>query len=194
MKFFKYPVTDIPDIFLPYGQKEPFAHCINCHCDLLQDDVEYIVEKVVRRYQRLNTSDVIFEYAICLQCAETMRKELSTESLQNVQLFMEKSNLINSRQKLIQESNWNIHDWLSRCAVSGEDIEKQDEYQIYGHCRGRQLIFSAMPYMISGRVMEEISELLSPKTKGELDRFMDDNFGIPPELRKNIQDKPIVMI
>lgn len=194
MKFYKYPVTDIPDIFLPYGQKEPFAHCINCHCDLLQDDVEYIVEKVIRRYKQLNATDVIFEYAICMHCAELMRKELSVESLQNVQDFIEKSNMINSRQRLIRENNWNIHDWLSCCAVSGEDIDEQDEYQIYGHCRGRQLVFSAMPYMISGSVMEAMSELLSAKTRDELDRFIDDNFGIPPELKKNIKDNPIVMI
>lgn len=193
MKFFKYPVTDIPDIFLPYGQSDPFTHCINCNTYLLQNDTEYVVEKAIRHYQKLDASDVIFEYAMCMNCAEQIRKELSHESLQAIQRFMADSRMLDSRQRLIKENNWNIDDWLSHCAVNGQKIEDQDEYQIFAHCRGDQLVFSAMPYMISGAAVEEMSELLSAKTRDELDRFVDDNFGLPPELKQPIKDNPVIM-
>jgi len=194
MKFFKNPVTDIPDVFLPYGQPQPFSTCINCDRHLLDDHVEYVVEKAIRQYSSFNSKDVIFEYAICMDCALAIRNELSKESMQNIQQYLESTRMLSSRKQLIGDNNWNVQDWLSHCAISGEAIEEQQEYQIYGHCRGRQLIFSGMPYMVGGKAAEEMAGLLSEKTRDELGRFMDDHFGLPPELKKIIQDKPFVML
>ena len=194
MKFFNYPDSDIPSVFFPFGEAKAFSNCINCDRYLLQDNVEYIIEKAIRRYHEYETSDVIFEYAMCMQCAEKMRAELSVESQQKVQQYIENSKLVSTRQQLIEQSNWKIDDWLGSCAIKGEPVEDQNEYQIYGHFRGNKMVFSAMPYMISGSAVEEISQLLSAKTIDELNRFIDNNFGLPPELKEVIKNKPVVLI
>jgi hypothetical protein len=194
MNYYNLPVTDIPKIFLPHQSDGPFSTCVNCDRNLLDENTDYVIEKAVRQYREYGTQDVIFEYAMCMSCAELMRQELSRESLQRVQDYMQKSNLAASRQTLIDRNNWNIQDWISHCAVSGESVEQQDEYQLFAHCRGGQLVFSAMPYMISGTVAEAMAELLSAKTRDELNRFVDDNFGLPPELKQPITDRPIVLL
>lgn len=194
MNYYNLPVTDIPHVFLPHQSSSPFSKCVNCDRNLLDENTDYVIEKAVRQYREYGTSDVIFEYAMCMSCAELMRRELSQESLERVQNFMQQSNLMASRQQLIDQNNWNIHDWISHCAVSNLGMEQQDEYQLFAHCRGGQLVFSAMPYMISSTVAEAMSELLSPKTRDELNRFVDDNFGLPPELKQPITDRPILLL
>lgn len=194
MNYYNLPVTDIPQIFLPHKSDQPFSNCINCQSNLLDENTEYVIEKAIRQYREYQTYDVVFEYAMCMSCAQLMRRELSRESLEQVEQFMHKSNLLKSRQTLINQNDWNIDHWLSHCAVSGLAMESQEEYQLFAHCRGGQLVFSAMPYMISGIVAEAMSELLSAKTRDELNRFVDDNFGIPPELKKPITDKPILLL
>lgn len=195
MNLHKFPATDIPEIFQPYDKSEHFSHCVSCNVYLLDENIEYVIEKAIRQYPEYGTTDVIFEYAMCLKCTEKMRKELSEESLQRVEAYiMKQGNLIEQSQKLRDAHNWNVKDWLSKCAFTGQAIEDQSEYQIIAHCKGNQLVFSAMPYMISAQAMEEMSELLSQKTQDELNRFIDDNFGIPPELKKPIIDNPVVLL
>ncbi len=194
MNYYNLPVTDIPDIFLPHKSDNPFSNCVNCNCNLLNEKTEYVIEKAVRQYRKFQTSDVIFEYAMCMSCAELMRRELSRESLERVEQFTHKSNLLKSRQALINQNDWNIDHWVSHCAVSGEAIESQEEYQLFAHCRGGQLVFSAMPYMISSTTAQAMTELLSAKTRDELNRFVDDNFGLPPEFKEPITDNPILIL
>ena len=40
--------------------------------------------------------------------------------------------------------------------------------------------------MIGDVAMEEMNALLSKETKDEMDGFMDDHFGVPPELRRDL--------
>ena len=51
-----------------------------------------------------------------------------------------------------------------------------------------------MPFIIGDEAMEEMQGLLSQKTQDELDRFVDDNFGLPPELKELLKDKPLVLV
>lgn len=149
----------------------------------------------MRRYPEYASKDVIFEYAMCMTCAEKMRQELSKESLARIQDFMQhNSRLMEQSQRLISENNWKVDDWISNCAINGASIEEQEEYQLFAHCRGNQMILSVMPYMVSGAAVEQMAELLSTKTRDELNRFIDDNFGIPPELKKHLKDQPIMFI
>lgn len=38
------------------------------------------------------------------------------------------------------------------------------------------------PYAICGDAVEELYEMLSPKTRGETDRFIEEHLGLPPEV------------
>jgi hypothetical protein len=42
-------------------------------------------------------------------------------------------------------------------------------------------------------VIEEIQEILSAKTKEELDRFTEEHFGLPPEIREVINKKIFII-
>nr|WKN36523.1 hypothetical protein K4G66_29615 [Tunicatimonas sp. TK19036] len=193
--FFRQEYTDIPPVFHSHSTKKPFENCISCNRPLLAPDTQYLVEKAFRHYREFNTTDVIFEYAICLGCAERMRKELSLSSLSRIQeYFDEKVDLHQRREKLMNDSSPDASQWLNECLVTGATADSMDEYQIYGHFMGDRCVFSFMPYMIGGPAVDEITNLLSAKTLGEIDRFIDENFGLPPELKKPIKDHPILLM
>ena len=187
--------VNIPPLFHAYSTHAPFERCISCDKYLLEDNTEYLIEKAIRQYPDYGTQDVIFEYAMCFNCAELMRQELSQESMANIQqYFNDRVDLYGHHQEMMYDHSLDAEAWLNRCIVTGEPRATLEEYQIYGHCQGNQLVFSYMPYLISGQAMEALSELISEKTKGEIDRFIDEHFGIPPELKEPIKDRPLVLI
>ncbi|MEM6842784.1 MAG: hypothetical protein AAF632_11205 [Bacteroidota bacterium] len=51
-----------------------------------------------------------------------------------------------------------------------------------------------MPYIIGDPAVDEITGLLPEKALGEVDRFVDENLGLPPELKKPIKDNPPIFI
>ena len=188
-------VTDIPPVFHSYSEERTFQQCISCNVYLLSTDTEYLIEKAFRRYPGFDTQDVIFEYAMCLRCAERMRQELSRESMRNIQQFFDQRvDFYGRRQEMLYEYGLNSDAWLDRCIVTGKPRAELQEYQIYGHCRGDRFLFSYLPYMISDEAVDAMTGLLSEKTKGEIDGFIDDNFGLPPELKQPIKDHPFVLL
>jgi hypothetical protein len=48
--------------------------------------------------------------------------------------------------------------------------------------------------MLSGAVMAQLQELLSPETKQVLDDFIDQHFGLPPEWKALIKDRNLLFI
>jgi hypothetical protein len=48
--------------------------------------------------------------------------------------------------------------------------------------------------MLSGEIMAELQELLSPETKEVLDGFIDQYFGLPPEGKELIKDRDLLFI
>lgn len=188
-------VTDIPTIFHSFTEEQTFKQCISCNTNLLETDTEYLIEKAFRRYADFDTQDVIFEYAMCLRCAERMRQELSTSSMRNIQdFFDQRVDFYGRRQEMLYDHALDCDAWLNRCIVTGKPMDQLQEFQIYGHCRGDRFLFSYMPYMISHEAVDSMTGLLSEKTKGEIDRFIDDNFGLPPELKQPIKDHPFVLL
>jgi hypothetical protein len=195
-RYFTPEYTDIPTIFYSHTTQSPFENCISCNRPLQAPNTQYLVEKAFRQYRgEFSTTDVIFEYAMCLSCAELMRRELSLSSLSRIQEFFDQRvDLHGRREELLQDEAVNPEHWLQRCLITGEDLTNLDEYQIYGHFVGNQCVYSFMPYMIGGPAVDEMTELLSEKTLGEIDRFIDENFGLPPELKKPIKDNPLIFI
>lgn len=184
---------DIPAIFKHHTTGQYFERCIACEAYLLEPGRSYFIEKAIRTYPGFQATDVIFEYAMCTGCADRMRKEVSMESLLKMHLyFTEKVNLKSRFENLSQ--NENPEAWLSHCIVTGKPITQLEEYQIYAHCEGKSFLFSGMPYMISGEALHEMADLLSEKTRGEIDRFIEENFGLPPELKKPIKDNPVIFM
>lgn len=181
------PKLSIPSIFYKSDTKVPMTNCIDCDYDLWQGDRYYMIEKVFKKYQELDSIEVLFEYAICSQCYDKMKGGLSAESMSTLSNYMMNNTDIEGMQRRIEEHPTEPEKWLSHCMIKGTEISELNEYQIGACFKGSELATNFMPpFLIGGEAMEEITGLLSKETKDEMDGFIGDHFGIPPELRKDL--------
>ena len=177
----------IPEVFLSSDTKAPLTHCIQCDYDLMKGDRFYMIEKVFKRYAALDKTEVLFEYAICSHCYEKMKESLSVESMFNLSNYMMENTDFAAMQKRIEEHPDDPEKWLSHCMIKGTPKEDMTEFQMGACFKGDRLATNFMPpFMIGELAMEEMNGLLSKETKDEMDGFMDDHFGVPPELRKDL--------
>ncbi len=179
-------LAPIPEEFYSFESNQPFTSCLVCEADLLSGEVDYFIEKAVRNYHEHNVIDVVYEYAICWHCAHDMNGQMSEESMQNIQkYFSEQEEFVQNLKDY--SSNWQEKEGgliPDNCVITGEPKAKLDEYMIYGHFRGNAIVKSSMPYLLSGKVMDAVSDLLSNQTIDQLDDFMGEYFGGPPELEE----------
>ncbi len=153
-----------------------------CEKELLESKSEYVIEKAYRRFKDEKGEELLFEVAICLDCAFSMRSSLSKESVSNIQRFFFKKSM--ERRSALEDTDELMSNPLGQCLLNGKAIDDMEEYQIYAHCRGTEISMEGGYYLLSDEIIEEIQSLLSKETRDELQRFSDDNFGIPPELQK----------
>ncbi len=186
---------EIPPIFRNHLTGDYLDRCISCDTYLLAGGIPYFIEKAVRQYPGFSAADALFEYAICMDCALKMRQELSKISLERIeQYFEQRVNVWNRYQTLSAQTSEDPQQWLSHCMITGKPMSALSEYQIFAQCEGKSLILTGMPYMLSGEVLDEISELLSDQSRGEINRFIDEHFGIPPELKEPLKDQPFLLL
>ncbi len=177
----------IPDVFLNTDTGAPMTNCIQCEYDLLKGDRYYVIEKVFKKYPEIAKTEVLFEYAICSNCYEQMKDELSAESMQNLSDYMFNHTDFSAMQARIEQNPNNPESWLTHCMIKGTPQEEMKEYQMGACFLGDKLRTDFMPpFMIGDLAIEEMNGILSKETKDQMDDFMNDNFGIPPELRKDI--------
>ena len=182
------PKRDIPGIFFDTVNEEPIQQCQMCEKDLYHGNEPYLIEKAFRK------KEVIFEYAVCMPCAEKMRGEMSKHSTRAVELYMLENARFQERAMDLRDKEYDTDEWLSRCLVKNEHRNEQEEYQIYGMFQGDKMIQNQFPYMMSGAALEEMQEILSPETKDEIDRFKDEFFNIPPELADLFKDPKFTLV
>lgn len=188
--------TDIPKEFLSYETGEAFRNCKICDRDLTQPETHYIIEKAIRKYTGYKAWDVVFEYAICINCAESFRSELSKESVESIEKYFMTKVDINKHTERFNEADEvpDISKYTDQCLIKGLNRNEVEEYQIYGECRGNKFLYGNMPYMISGEAMDEIAQLLSDKTLDELDGFAGKYLGPSPELEGLFRGRKLVLI
>jgi hypothetical protein len=185
--------VEIPQVFYSHITQKPFEECLVCKKKLLDSNTPYVIEKAFKRYPNYTAKDVVSEYAICLACNAEMQKSLSDHSKELINTyFNQRVDLMSRRHKLLQDYGPDIDAWLTNCLIYQTPITDISEYQIYAYCEGKYLVFSAMPFMISGRAIEEIADKLSPETKEVLDDFIDEHFGLPPELKELLKNRKLI--
>jgi hypothetical protein len=179
----------IPPIFQSLEKDGPFEKCINCERSLLEDGVTYLIERAFKG------DEPIIELAMCLECHDLLADELSEESRQRMTEFMkERVDQKKRNKKLAKLSNVDqVETWLSECVLTGASASDCQERQIYGLCLGDQMILDQLPFMISGAGIEEMTLLLSEKTKGWMRDFTDKNFGMPPEFSDAPDYSPLLV-
>ena len=177
----------VPVLFHSFTEEGPFSKCTICEELLLEDGSQYLIHKAFHR------SEVIFEYAMCLPCRSKMQEELSVESLERINQYMDQFQIKDRNEQLLKKYGTEVASWVSHCLISGKSIKDEDEYHYYAFCDGPDLIFNGLPMALVGGVDEELNGLLSRKTRERLDGFVDEQFGLPPELRKPIKGSPILI-
>jgi hypothetical protein len=183
--------VEIPEIFYSFESKAPFRNCIQCEKEL-DEHTDYVIEKAMRRYPGFTASDTIFDYAMCMSCAFTMRNELSIRSRETMDQYFRPY-----MQKLqVKAMSGELHDTeqsLAKCIVTEKSIEEINEYQIYAFCRGNKLNLSVPTYMVSEDAIEQLLPLLSKETTDFLNGFFDKHFSPDPSLMEPIGPKLILV-
>ena len=160
----------IPPLFHSDLTQEPFKQCVNCNKDLQQPGTPYMIEKAFVQTQPHRTRSTILEYAMCIDCWEEKKKTLSVESLEQINAYFAQYVDLEKRYRLLEERD-DFNDWLTECFVSGEKVETMKEFQVACQCDGPWMALHYFPYALSGAVADELMELLSAKTLGEMDDF-----------------------
>ena len=187
-------LLDIPEEFYPFESTEPFSECKVCGLDLSLGTTDYFVEKAVKNNITYQVKDIVFEYAICSACAQNMQKSISTESMENMQAFFSNQQLFMSKIKAHQQGEGEpIEELLSKCSLHNDPITEMSEYMMLGHFRGDKMIASTMPYILGGRAMDQLSEIMSNETIDEMNRFKSEYFGGPIELEDLWKGKPVFL-
>ncbi len=177
---------DIPREFYPFDSKNRFLECTVCSKPLHEDE-KYVVEKAVKRYSTGNI-DTIFEYACCEKCYLDMAKKMSKESIQKLQEYTMK-----------RQANAFAHLMLSpderanHCFFSNQPIDECEEYQIFAAFKGDFMSAMMFPMAISGDVVEEMQELISEKTREELDDFGKKISPNLPYFEEDFKFRPMVL-
>ncbi len=180
----------IPKEFYSFETNSPFERCIECGKYLLEEGTEYIIEKAIKNYEGFSARDTVFDYAICMDCADIMRKEISKESWESMMKYFQDNVDFMSRLEIQDQSP---EEYLKSCMVKKIGIDDCREYQIYAHCNGSKLNMDNPPYMISGEVMEELIDILSDKTIDEMNGFMNKHFSPDPSLMEPTPPRLILM-
>ena len=179
----------IPKIFHSVYEAGPFSKCIVCTKALLDDETDYMVEKIFRG------TETIVEYAICSDCAVAMYSELSAESTGRIEQYLsEKINWQSRLEMAMGTHGDDIAQWIDTCLVTGRPRDQLPGYQLCARCRVAKLQRFIFPLMIAGDVSEDIGRLLSKKTRDRMDGFVDEYLGLSPEYRDIFDGTPLLMV
>lgn len=199
----------IPEVFHSADTRAPLERCLVCERPLLDTTEEYLIEKAVRQYPEYEVKEVIIEYALCLNCHADMQDSISDDSKHALEAyFLENANLHQRIVSLMADSSPldadsyterttdaednhgenlpNLEKWLDHCIVHGTPMDELEEFQLVGHCIGREMLLTHMPLVIGGPAMDEIIHELSNETLDELGGFRDEYFGLPPEFSRDV--------
>jgi len=186
---------EIPKLFYSTVTEKPFSNCISCDNYLLQPQSPYVIEKAIKQNLEYNTTDVIFEYAMCMECYQNINESISLESKTKMeQYFSENVDLNDRRKSLLKNEELSIKDWTSNCIIKGTHISELTEYQIACQCDGEYLLFTNMPFIIGNLALDEMMQLLSNQTIGEIRGFYDKFFSPDPDIKKLFDEPKFVLL
>ena len=163
----------VPEDFFSFETGEQFCKCSLCDCDLMESGRNYLIEKAFKK------GETIFEYAMCFECYLGVQETLSINSRKLIHNYFDEHVDVEVRRKeLLEEHGKQAKSWLNNCMIKGTPVSKCNEYQIYGWFVDKHIVFTGMPYMLSGEVIDELLGLLSDETIGAIDDLTGKLFGL----------------
>ncbi len=185
----------IPKAFYATDTDKPFSNCISCDKYLLLPNNPYVIEKAIKQNLEYNTTDVIFEYAMCMDCYQNINETLSSTSKASIEQYFSGNVDLNQRRDTLLKNNLlSINDWTSNCIIKGTPISELTEYQIACQCDGEYLLFTNMPFIIGNIALDEMMQLLSNQTIGEIRGFYDKFFSPDPDIKKLFDEPKFILI
>lgn len=191
----------IPGMFHSVYLGGPFCTCVACEAPLLDNDgPPYMIHKV------FVGPEAVFEMAMCADCMVGMRAQYSQESLANLTRFMDEQLARQASTPLEKVDSPDLappytwEDAIRACHLCGKLREACRRYEISGLLLEDRLFVQpptqgqfATPMMICNDCTQQLSKLISKKTRELWDRFMDDHFPSPPGLEVDEPDfKPVL--
>ncbi|MAS93162.1 MAG: hypothetical protein CMO55_08195 [Verrucomicrobiales bacterium] len=159
----------IPEEFHCFETGKPFDHCIECSLPLIDaTESPYIITRA------LQNSEPILEWAICGDCSERFREEISEESQEAIASFMATAKT--GPDHILRSPT----EKTSYCYICATPREQLVGYNIQAICSGEELISMQAPLLVCHSCEEQAAELLSKATKDHYDRFFEQHFGGPP--------------
>lgn len=186
----------VPSLFQSTETGRPFERCAACDRYLLDDNAQYVIEKAFRAYPGFDARETVFEYALCTDCRDELMSGFSDESSRRLRAYFDSHIDLEARRKRLVgsgETETTLESWLSECVVTGEPVAEMDEYQVYCECLGPNMLYTFAPFVIGGRAMDEVADLLSNQTLDELNGFADDILGLPPELEELFTRRVVIL-
>jgi len=154
-----------------------YHECVECGRSL-DDDTYYYVERALRR------GEPLFEYALCEDCVYSLQDDISDESVQTITNYWLRHYDLDRRTALRSDGKSALP-LLGECVFTQRPTEEIEEYQVWAWMRGGRLsVDDFAPALCSTTAIEQVTELLSQKTRERLDDFVRDRLGLPPELQK----------
>jgi len=176
----------IPSLFFNTVKDLPFSNCSKCNRFLLDESVEYMIEKV------LVPNDVLYEFAICSKCIISLQQEISKESLHNMQQFSEKE-LNNSIQTINHLVNEDYNTIKKKLSIQTPKLSYEN-CNIMAFFKGTNLMEGYPAVCVSTQALENMQEILSKKTKDSFDDFMDFIGDVPPGLEELFKTRKPVFV
>tara|TARA_B100000965_G_C19543364_1_gene736602 strand:+ start:75 stop:668 length:594 start_codon:yes stop_codon:yes gene_type:complete len=173
---------EIPRIFWSDLTSAPFQECFLCHENLIDNNLFYLIEKAVKGFNGKTIGSTIFEYAVCLSCADDMHLQLSENSRIDIANYFKKHVDFNDRANRLKELDDEA--WLKECLIHQKEVSEEGECQLYAFCQGDEIVYNELPYMIRAEAIDEIVDLLSAETLDILNNFKEDLIDGPPELKE----------
>lgn len=180
--------TPIPERFYSEETGEPFSNCIDCGTGF-DHSSEYLIQK------NNNGRETVFEFAICTACAAKLHASYSQKSRDTiVRYFAERTDPeARARTLLAEHPEGDLDTWLDTCMTCGKPPQPGRGFATAALCGGHDLVFAHSPFLICEDCELEVNESLSPETRGEIDRFIGENFDLPPTYAPS-PDHPVTIL
>ena len=149
------PTRPIPEEFYSAYEDRPFRSCTRCGESLTDFREGYQVAKVMKG------GEAIFEYALCGPCHLGLLEEFSEESRKALESFYSK----NMTPGLGA-------DICGLCQKPKDELQGE-EYALGAACLGEGMLEA---FMVCAPCLERANALVSKKTQGIWDQFIEDNF------------------
>lgn len=182
----------LPPLLLPDEGEGDTHNCLLCGKTLSNSDEPYLMEKAYKQAVKLKVRETLFSYTMCLPCAQDMTRQLSKESRQRINRYLQE----NIRPfSYMGKEEMNVR--LNECAFTGKMVWQMSEFQIMALCKRGQLYIGdwnddvSPPLIMSGDTADALQQQMSQKTKDELDKFMDTVSGLPPEWMEWFRKRPV---